>query len=144
MSYNDYSNYDSENNNSANFKSSKVQQLLDKTRRMIEFQAMYQSTQLQKKQAMSAAGMKRTAASFAMQQSTIEQAEHDEEEAMRAYQSRKIGPFSFDIDEDIDTEVLTNNEILKDLKELENILDKDTDKIITSKMMGRTKRKTHR
>ena len=88
--------------------------------------------------------MKRTAASFAMQQSTIEQAEHDEEEAMRAYQSRKIGPFSFDIDEDIDTEVLTNNEILKDLKELENILDKDTDKIITSKMMGRTKKKTHR
>ena len=144
MSYNDYSNYDSENNNSTNFKSSRVQQLLDKTRRMIEFQAMYQSTQLQKKQAMSAAGMKRTAASFAMQQSTIEQAEHDEEEAMRAYQSRKIGPFSFDIDEDIDTEVLTNNEILKDLKELENILDKDTDKIITSKMMGRTKKKTHR
>ena len=110
---------------------------------MIEFQAVYQSTQ-QKKQAMSAAGMKRTSATFAQQQSTFEQAQQEEEEALRAYQSRKIGPFSFDIDEDIDTEILTNNEILKDLKELEHILDKDADKIITSKMMGRTKKKSHR
>ena len=64
---------------------------------------------------------------------------------MRIYQSRKIGPFSFDIDEDIDTEILTNNEIEKDLKELEHILDKDAEKIsVTSKMMGRPKKKTHR
>ncbi len=89
--------------------------------------------------------MKRsTATTLAMQQSTLEQAQQEEEEAVRAYQSRKIGPFSFDIDEDIDTEILTNNEILKDLKELEHILDKDGDKIITSKMMGRTKKKSHR
>jgi len=64
---------------------------------------------------------------------------------MRAYHSRKIGPFSFDIDEDIDTEILTNNEIEKDLKELEHILDKDSEKInATTKIMARPKKKTHR
>jgi len=77
--------------------------------------------------------------------SNFEQQQQEAEEAQRALQSRKIGPFSFDIDEDIDTEILTNNEILKDLKELEGILDKDSDKVnISSKMLGRTKKKTHR
>jgi hypothetical protein len=66
--------------------------------------------------------------------------EVDEEAAK--YQSRKIGPFSFDIDDEIDTEVLTSEEVYKDLKELEVILDKDSDKInITSKMLGRSKKK---
>lgn len=59
------------------------------------------------------------------------------------YKNRKIGPFSFDIDDEIDTEVLTNDEIFKDLKELEGILQKDSDNInISSKMMGgRSKKK---
>jgi len=58
------------------------------------------------------------------------------------YQSRKIGPFSFDIDDEIDTEVLTSEEVYKDLKELEVILDKETDKVnISSKMLGRSKKK---
>jgi hypothetical protein len=37
--------------------------------------------------------------------------------------SRRIGPFSFDIDDEIDTEILTSEEVYKDLKELEHILD---------------------
>lgn len=66
---------------------------------------------------------------------------YDNEEAQK-YHSRKIGPFSFDIDDEIDTEVLTSEEVYKDLKELEVILDKDSDKInITSKMLGRSKKK---
>ena len=61
---------------------------------------------------------------------------------MGKYQSRKIGPFSFDIDDEIDTEVLTSEEVYKDLKELEVILDKETDKVnISSKMLGRSKKK---
>jgi|LauGreDrversion4_2_1035121.scaffolds.fasta_scaffold42988_1 hypothetical protein len=70
----------------------------------------------------------------------------DEDDSMMhqiAQQSKKIGPFSFDIDDDIDTEVLTNDEIFKDLKELESILDKGNDKVVSTRMMGR-KKKAHR
>lgn len=57
----------------------------------------------------------------------------------------RIGPFSFDIDDEIDTEILTSEEVYKDLKELEKILDKDKDKInITSKSFGRSKKKSNR
>ena len=66
---------------------------------------------------------------------------HEDEEQAK-YQSRKIGPFSFDIDDEIDTEVLTSEEVYKDLKELEGILDKESDKVnISSKMLGRSKKK---
>ena len=44
----------------------------------------------------------------------------DEEEARQ--KARKIGPFAFLIDDDIDTEVLTNQQVFDDLKELEDIL----------------------
>ena len=65
-----------------------------------------------------------------------------EDDEAGKYQSRKIGPFSFDIDDEIDTEVLTSEEVYKDLKELEVILDKETDKVnISSKMLGRSKKK---
>lgn len=65
------------------------------------------------------------------------------EDIYEQYKNRKIGPFSFDIDDEIDTEVLTNDEIFKDLKELDGILQKDSDNInISSKMMGgRSKKK---
>ena len=54
--------------------------------------------------------------------------------ASQQVNSRKIGPFSFDIDDEIDTEILTSDEVYKDLKELESILDKDQDKItVTSR-----------
>ena len=42
---------------------------------------------------------------------------------------RKIGPFSFNIDDEIDTEVLNSEEVYKDLKELEQYLDKGEEKI---------------
>ena len=45
----------------------------------------------------------------------------EEEQAKMA--ARKIGPFSFDIDDDIDAEVLTNEQVYDDLKEIEDILD---------------------
>ena len=49
----------------------------------------------------------------------------EEEKARMA--AKKIGPFSFDIDDDIDTEVLTNEQVYDDLKELEDILDQGQD-----------------
>jgi hypothetical protein len=49
------------------------------------------------------------------------------------------------MDDDIDTEVLTNDEVFRDLKDLEGILDKDKDKVnISTRMLGRNKKKTHR
>jgi len=45
-----------------------------------------------------------------------DQQEMDDEEARE--NARKIGPFSFDIDDDIDTEILTNEQVYDDLKEL--------------------------
>ena len=47
----------------------------------------------------------------------------DSEEENAKEEARKIGPFSFDIDDDIDTEVLDNEQVYDDLKELEDILD---------------------
>jgi len=45
-----------------------------------------------------------------------------EEEEEARQKARKIGPFAFLIDDDIDTEVLTNQQVFDDLKELEDIL----------------------
>ena len=52
---------------------------------------------------------------------SFQHALNEEEEAR--LQAKKIGPFSFDIDDEIDTEVLTNEQVYDDLKELEDILD---------------------
>lgn len=41
--------------------------------------------------------------------------------------ARKIGPFSFEIDKYIDTEVLTNEQVADDLRELDDILDQQAD-----------------
>ncbi len=71
---------------------------------------------------------------------TIPGFEEDDSYLQQMQQSRKIGPFSFDIDDDIDTEVLTNDEIFRDLKDLEGILEKDGDKAISTRMLGRKKR----
>jgi len=59
--------------------------------------------------------------------------------------SRRIGPFSFDIDDEIDTEILTSEEVYKDLKELETILDKGNDRItVTTRSIGRVKKKANK
>lgn len=47
----------------------------------------------------------------------------DDEEEEEREQARKIKPFSFDIDDDVDTEVLTNEQVHDDLKEILDILD---------------------
>jgi hypothetical protein len=67
--------------------------------------------------------------------------EVDEEEARLA--ARKIGPFSFDIDDDIDTEILTNEQVYDDLKELQDILEDGNDSGAASANvnMGKSKRK---
>ena len=58
---------------------------------------------------------------------------------------RKIGPFSFNIDDEIDTEVLNSEEVYKDLKELEQYLDKGEEKInMQSKFLRRSKKKRNR
>ena len=46
----------------------------------------------------------------------------DEEAAARA-EARKIGPFYFDIDNVIETQVLVNDQVQDDLNELKDILD---------------------
>lgn len=46
--------------------------------------------------------------------------QQEEEEARQ--KARKIGPFAFLIDDDIDTEILTNQQVFDDLKELQDIL----------------------
>lgn len=47
------------------------------------------------------------------------------EEERARIDARRIGPFSFDIDDDIDTEVLNNEQVYDDLKELKDILDQE-------------------
>jgi hypothetical protein len=56
---------------------------------------------------------------------------------------RKIGPFQFDIDHDIDAEVLNNEEVFKDLKELdEKIIKQDkSHSYLFTKSFGRKKKK---
>ena len=49
--------------------------------------------------------------------------DYDDDENDEFQNQRKIKPFSFDIDDDIDTEVLTNEQVYDDLKELDDILD---------------------
>ena len=69
--------------------------------------------------------------------------EDDEETRYHQYmQSRKIAPPNFDIDDEIDTEILTNEEVYKDLKELEDLLDKNEDSYgAAAKAIGRVKKK---
>ena len=38
---------------------------------------------------------------------------------------RNIGPFAFDFDDDIESEVLTSEQVYRDLKELDDILGKN-------------------
>jgi hypothetical protein len=68
--------------------------------------------------------------------------EQEHDELYDQYQSRKIGPFSFDIDDEIDTEVLTSDEVYRDLKELEGILAKNDSELgnLASKMLGAASR----
>ena len=65
------------------------------------------------------------------------------DEEMEKMNKRKIGPFQFDIDNEIDTEILKNDEVYKDLKELdENII--KTNKLhssLVTKSFGRRKKR---
>lgn len=65
------------------------------------------------------------------------------DEEMDKMNKRKIGPFQFDIDNEIDTEILKNDEVYKDLKELdENII--KTNKMhssLVTKSFGRRKKR---
>lgn len=113
--------------------SQKVQRLLEKVRRMVQSN---NNTQV----GFQTAGQKKV--SYA----GVDPNSYNPNDT--SYQSqypnnRRIGPFSFDIDDEIDTEILTSDEVYKDLKELESILDKDKDKItVTSRQFGRAKKKT--
>jgi hypothetical protein len=58
-------------------------------------------------------------------------------------QEKNIGPFSFDYDDDIESEVLTSEQVYRDLKELDDILGKnDSLKAGASEAMnkGRTRK----
>ena len=63
-----------------------------------------------------------------------------EEEEEARQKARKIGPFAFLIDDDIDTEVLTNQQVFDDLKELEDILGQGNDNNAGA-AIGKSKRK---
>lgn len=93
--------------------SSKVKRLLETVKRMTRHNAM--------------AGMDRDAID-------------EEEEKMN---QRKIGPFQFDIDHDIDAEILNNQEVYDDIKDVdEKILKKDKNhSYMATKSLGRRKRK---
>ena len=51
-------------------------------------------------------------------------------EVRAKWEARKIGPFSFDIDDEIqvpgciDIEIITNEQVYDDLKEIDDIIDK--------------------
>lgn len=64
--------------------------------------------------------------------------DREEEEKMN---KRKIGPFSFDIDDEIDTEILTSEEVYKDLRELEDILAKQEESDVKATIFTRSKKK---
>ena len=49
--------------------------------------------------------------------------QNTDEEALKRAEDRKIGPFCFDVDNDIETEVLVNEQVQEDLNELKDILD---------------------
>lgn len=127
----------------------RVQRLLDKSKKMIEFNYMTANSFGRKANNTTQGAARHGLGTTGMHTSFLDKTTYpggEEEDSMiqqMAQQSRKIGPFSFDIDDDIDTEVLTNDEIFRDLKELEGILDKDSDKVVSTRMLGRKKR-SHR
>jgi hypothetical protein len=64
------------------------------------------------------------------------------EEDKARYDSNRIGPFSFEIDEDIDTEILKNDQVYDDLKELKDIMKSDKeDTHVNRGSLGRSKRR---
>lgn len=65
------------------------------------------------------------------------------EDEMAKEAARKIGPFSFDIDDDIGTPVLTDEQVYDDLKELEDIMEEgaSNNQASANLSMGKSKRK---
>lgn len=53
---------------------------------------------------------------------------------------RKIGPFKFDYDDDIESEVLYSEQVYKDLKELDDILGKTSKGNMAGALGGRSKK----
>jgi hypothetical protein len=53
-------------------------------------------------------------------------------------QDRNIGPFAFDYDDDIESEVLTSEQVYRDLKELDDILGKND--AMRTEVRGKAKR----
>jgi len=72
---------------------------------------------------------------------TLDQLMAEEEEKEKKW---KIGPFSFDIDYEIDTEILTADEVYKDLKEVDDILVRDSDKKLSAHVLQGAKKKKRR
>ena len=73
----------------------------------------------------------------------VENEEEEEKEGSgAAKQSATLGPFAFDIDDEIDSEILTSEEVYKDLKELEGILSKNEVKPQFLFRLGRSKKKS--
>ena len=65
-----------------------------------------------------------------------------DEDALARLEDRKIGPFTFDVDNDIETEVLVNEQVQEDLNQLKEILDQGQENIQMSiGRMGKSKRK---
>ena len=71
-----------------------------------------------------------------------QQIDQEDEEDEEKDNARKIGPFTFDIDDDIDTEVLTNEQVYDDLKELDDIIDeRSQDRAAINLNLGKTRKK---
>lgn len=64
-----------------------------------------------------------------LQNRKVDEEQKLEEEALRSYFERqarlqRIGSFKFDIDSELDAEILTSDQVFEDLRDLENIIGK--------------------
>lgn len=118
----------------------KVHKLLEKAKQVIAHENKKAHKEMMKNTQGPMAGRKRTGLMDMSQGTTANQtksklmgmtggvsgaqvSDYDDEEEDERDQAQKIKPFSFDIDDDIDTEVLTNEQVHDDLKEILDILD---------------------
>ena len=77
---------------------------------------------------------------------TLDDSRHPDgdDDAQARAEARRIGPFCFDVDNDIETEVLVNEQVQDDLNALKDILDQGKDNVQTTvRHMGKSKKRRH-
>mmetsp|Transcript_7833 Transcript_7833/g.12138 ORF Transcript_7833/g.12138 Transcript_7833/m.12138 type:complete len:96 (-) Transcript_7833:28-315(-) len=72
-------------------------------------------------------GFKGSTGGFSTMNDTKMFSAHMDKDEEEKEAKRRIGPFFFDIDDEIDTEILTNDQVYDDLKEIEDIFEQGND-----------------